>query len=391
MSQSPPAGARVKCGTGVDVLIALSPRQPPKPVPVTITVPALEGRDQLAATRVLEAVGLHIGEVGRRPSDDPPGTVVSQSPSAGTVVRSGMPVQVWLAVPKPVEVPAVVGRQESEAVSMLRDRRLRVGDIRHRESSKPSGVVLEQAPEAGRQVNADTSVDLWLATPRKLLVPDVRGRDQRRAVEALQLAGLVVGRVREREGSAPRGTVMDQLPAPGSQVGAGTAVSLSIASAGSASLKPDPPPVQPSRPSLVRVPAVVDMPLARAFVLLQNSGLRAGRISETRAKATAATVMAQFPAGGTDVQPGTPVDLVVAASAAAAPPFGAPAPPVPTVAPRDPVQTFITERMQPPRQPFLRRRQCSVMNHPKWFWTSLHPRSHRTIWRRTSVSLLERS
>ncbi len=228
LRQMPPAGVTVKCGSGVDVWIAVPEPVRPEP-PKPVSVPPLEGRDQMAATRVLEAAGLHLGAVGRRPSDGPRDLVVAQAPGAGTQVQPGTPVQVWLAVPIPIEVPALAGRREADAVTILRESRLRAGEIRFRESSEPEGVGLEQAPQAGRRVNADTSVDLWLATPIKVLVPDVRGRNQRSAAEALASVGLVVGDVREREDSSARGTVLDQLPAPQSQVVAGTSVALSIA------------------------------------------------------------------------------------------------------------------------------------------------------------------
>ena len=226
--QMPTAGVAVTCGSGVDVWIAVPEPVRPEP-PKPVSVPPLDGRDQMAATRVLEAAGLHLGAVGRRPSDGPRDLVVAQAPGAGTQVQPGTPVQVWLAVPIPIEVPALAGRREADAVTILRESRLRAGEIRFRESSEPEGVVLEQAPQAGRRVNADTSVDLWLATPIKVLVPDVRGRNQRSAAEALASVGLVVGDVREREDSSARGTVLDQQPAPQSQVVAGTSVALSIA------------------------------------------------------------------------------------------------------------------------------------------------------------------
>jgi beta-lactam-binding protein with PASTA domain len=325
VGQFPVAGTPVQPGAPVQIWLAV-PRPP--------TVPDLRGQDRAGAVAALSSARLRLGLIGERHSDDRPGTVVEQSPPAGTVVRPGMPIDVWVAMPRPVEVPAVVGRQESDAVTIVRDRRLRVGDIRYRESAEPPGVVLEQAPEAGRQVSADTDVDLWLAKPRTVLVPDVRGGNQRIAGEALKIVGLVVGDVREREGSAPRGTVMDQLPAPGSQVVAGTSVSLSIAvPAERVVVVPPPPPpprVQPTAPAPtapapqpvvapVRVPPVVGVPVERAFVLLQNAGLRPGRVSELRATATAGTVTTQFPAAGTDTSPGAQVDLIVAVSMGIAP------------------------------------------------------------------------
>ena len=61
----------------------------------------------------------------------------------------------------------------------------------------------------------------------------------------------------------------------------------------------------------VRVPLVVGTSMAKAFAALQAAGLRPGSLSEIRAFASAGTITTQFPAAGTEVQPGAPVDLVV--------------------------------------------------------------------------------
>ena len=80
LRQLPTAGVAVKCGSGVDVWIAVPEPVRPEP-PKPVSVPPLEGRDQMAATRVLEAAGLHLGAVGRRPSDGPRDLVVAQAPA----------------------------------------------------------------------------------------------------------------------------------------------------------------------------------------------------------------------------------------------------------------------------------------------------------------------
>ena len=102
--------------------------------------------------------------------------------------------------------------------------------------------------------------------------------------------------------------------------------------------------MQPSTPIAVaplQVPPVVGLSLNQAFLRLESAGLRPGRVSEVREATAAGNVTAQFPAAGSAATPGAQVDLVVAVSRVSAPP------PLPTVASRDPVQTFITERMRP--------------------------------------------
>lgn len=323
VGQSPVAGSLVLPSSPVQIWLASAP--PP-------TVPDLRGLNRAGAASALATARLRLGLVTDRQSEEAAGTVVAQAPAAGTVARAGMAVDVSLAVPVLVEVPGVLGRREFEASSVLREHRLRSGEIRFRESAEPRGTVLEQVPEAGRQVTVNTAVALWLATPRRVLVPELRGRRQRDATERLRAVGLVVGRTSEQLARAPRGTVLAQQPAANEQVDVGTAVSLSLAAPPPVvAAPPQPPPPSPppvaappvapppvTQPVTVRVPLVVGTSMAQAFAALQAAGLRPGSLSEIRAFASAGTITTQFPAAGTEVQPGAPVDLVVAA------PFGLP-------------------------------------------------------------------
>lgn len=323
VGQSPVAGSLVLPSSPVQIWLASAP--PP-------TVPDLRGLNRAGAASALATARLRLGLVTDRQSEEAAGTVVAQAPAAGTVARAGMAVDVSLAVPVLVEVPGVLGRREFEASSVLREHRLRSGEIRFRESAEPRGTVLEQVPEAGRQVTVNTAVALWLATPRRVLVPELRGRRQRDATERLRAVGLVVGRTSEQMARAPRGTVLAQQPAANEQVDVGTAVSLSLAAPPPVvAAPPQPPPPSPppvaappvapppvTQPVTVRVPLVVGTSMAQAFAALQAAGLRPGSLSEIRAFASAGTITTQFPAAGTEVQPGAPVDLVVAA------PFGLP-------------------------------------------------------------------
>jgi beta-lactam-binding protein with PASTA domain len=364
VDQSPKAGATVDPGTSVQVWFA---------VPRSATVPDLRGRDRNGAIASLTSVGLRPGDIGERPSNDPVGTVVDQTPPAGTVARVSTPVQVWLAVPVPIEVPGVVGHSRADATAMLRDQRLRIGTVRSRESAEPAGVVVEQTPRAGQRVGAQTAVDLWIATPRRIQVPDLRGRSQADAIAALTNAGLAIGPTLEREGPEPQGTVAGHQPAAGATVDAGTVVSLWIAvpaqpalvevpdvggrsrsdaeriiierrlaMAGATTTEPSTNPLgtvvrqQPSAgmrvppgtlvsvvlaavvtAPVVRVPSVAGLSVAGAHDVLRGAGLQPGAVTHARAWAMAGTVTSQLPAAGSSAQPGATVDLVVASSSAA--------------------------------------------------------------------------
>ena len=177
--------------------------------------------------------------------------MIDQVPSPGTVVVPGAAVEIRVAVPIQVEVPALTGRRQPDAVAIVGGVRLRVGQIREKESDDPRGVVVDQAPQSGERVNVNTAVDLWIATPRRIIVPDLRRASRQQAGGMLRAAGLALGDVREEPARAPRGTVVTQRPAPGSVVEAGTSVSLVVAAP-----PPQPPPVPPTPPAPAPPPAV---------------------------------------------------------------------------------------------------------------------------------------
>ena len=159
-----------------------------------IAVPRLEGRDQMAATRMLEAVGLHMGEVGRQPSDGPRDTVVEQSPVAGTPVQPGAPVQIWLAVPRPATVPELRGRDRAGAAEALTSARLVLGEIGERPSADPSGTVVGQSPSAGTVVRPGLPVQVWFAVPIPIEVPALVGRREADAAAILRESDFVPAR-----------------------------------------------------------------------------------------------------------------------------------------------------------------------------------------------------
>jgi hypothetical protein len=67
----------------------------------------------------------------------------------------------------------------------------------------------------------------------QIRVPDVTGLNEAEAVQALEAAGLTAAAA-VAEGSAERpGTVIEQVPEPGTRVGTGSTVTLSVAREGS--------------------------------------------------------------------------------------------------------------------------------------------------------------
>ena len=131
VDQAPPVGFNVKCDTPVRIWVAVPP--------TLVIVPMLRGNNEAGARSTLERTGLVMGQVAQRPSDQPVGAVVEQSPTAGTMVKRGSPVQVWLAQPQPTTVPDLRGQDRATATNTLTTARLRLGETADRPSERTAG------------------------------------------------------------------------------------------------------------------------------------------------------------------------------------------------------------------------------------------------------------
>ncbi len=109
----PPAGARLPVGSTVTVLVSSGP--------ASLRVPDATGQSRAAAESALAMVGLAVGTVTQQVSTtQSPGTVLSQSPPAGSSLRAGGKVNLVVAqAPVEVIVPDVVGQTETQAAAAL--------------------------------------------------------------------------------------------------------------------------------------------------------------------------------------------------------------------------------------------------------------------------------
>src|SRR5215472_7246414 len=181
-----------------------------------VQVPSLKGMTVADARSQTTGLGLNL-EVDNRyySSDVAPGHILTQSPSAGTVVRREWRVRVAESLgPQKVEVPDTVAVDERVAGLKLRRVGLAVGaTARLPYAGAPAGVVLAQDPPAHAQGIAGPSINLLVAAPAEdapdgFVMPDFYGVPIVAAQAQLERVGL--------KGSTP--TFAD-VPIPG--VGSG--------------------------------------------------------------------------------------------------------------------------------------------------------------------------
>lgn len=238
---------------------------------------------------------------------DAEGAAVLRFPTIGEQVQPHELASIHLefdAAPRPdvdlsslVPVPQVVGASEDVARSRLTGSGLAVGQRSEREALVAPGTVLEQDPPRGAYADPGTPVDLVVAIPTRVDVPDVVGRQSAEAVTMLRTAGFEVPPTATTErDDRPEGEVVVQDPAAGQRVAFGATVTLTVATA----------------PPRVTVPKLRGSSLTDALASIEEAGLVSGQVGRLRSDQAAGTVLRQDPAAGTAVPPGTSVDLVVA-------------------------------------------------------------------------------
>jgi serine/threonine-protein kinase len=201
------------------------------------TVPNVVGSALTGATTTLTNAGFKLGTVSYQQGvGKPQGTILSQTPAAGTSAKNGSAVNL-VAVGTTVQtVPDVIGMTQSAASAAITGAGLSLGHVTLIYSdSAPSGTVTDQAPNAGVTAPAGSQVAVTIsrgptpaASPSAAAVPNVTGQSQSQAVAALQSAGFAVVVDQLPSTTVPAGTVSDQTPASGVLAQPGTTVTIVV-------------------------------------------------------------------------------------------------------------------------------------------------------------------
>jgi eukaryotic-like serine/threonine-protein kinase len=139
-------------------------------------------------------------------------------------------------------VPDVVGLRQAEAVETLEEAGYVNVDARRTPSEEERGIVIDQDPDAGTQLGRNQTVQLVVSRGPEVVttvetvtesvevvaVPDVVGDDHVVAGATIDGIDLIADSFPVESGE-PRGTVVGQDPAGGSEVPPGTHVRLAVA------------------------------------------------------------------------------------------------------------------------------------------------------------------
>ena len=158
ISQSPQAGATVRSGRLVAVVIAATR---PK-----VAVPNVVGLSKSAASGQISSAGLVVLTTSQYSNSVAADTVISQSPAAGAQVDSGSTVNLVLSLGSQSSstiLPDLVGMSASVAASRLSALNLTSQSANAYSSTTAAGNVIDQVPAAGQSVALNNAVGLTIS------------------------------------------------------------------------------------------------------------------------------------------------------------------------------------------------------------------------------------
>ena len=193
-----------------------------------VRVPDVEGMTEDAAVEQLEEKGFAVDTV-ERPSKKDEGVVLRQDPDAGERIEEGETVTLTVSSGvRQVEVPNVEGMKLKEAIAALEAEGLTIGEVTRIESETADpNTVLDQDPAAGTEVDVNSKVELEVASAPTVLVPDVINQTEESAVAELERVGLSV-EINTAPSETEEGLVVQQEPAPGTEVEPGATVVILV-------------------------------------------------------------------------------------------------------------------------------------------------------------------
>ncbi|SDT69119.1 Stk1 family PASTA domain-containing Ser/Thr kinase [Jiangella sp. DSM 45060] len=195
-------------------------------------------------------------------------------------------------------VPNLVGMTQEEAEARLTDEKLEP-EIQNEPTNDEAqvGSVIRQDPRPSTQLDEGSTVTLVIGAPPEMTsVPNVVGRPQAEAEQAIRDAGLQPGNVTQQDDEAEAGTVLATDPEGGTSIAPNSPVNLVISSGEVAIL----------------VPNLVDMSEDAAVNELQRLGLEPDVRREETGDQVEGNVFRQEPGEGTELEEGDTVIIYVA-------------------------------------------------------------------------------
>lgn len=216
------------------MIFALSGNNQPKQV----NVPDVTNIAENAAERKLEAVGLQVGKIIRRQSDDvKKGYVIATEPTAGNSLDRGKSVNLIVSSGSSmVKVPDVVGDDYDKAAEKLENQGFDVVREDQFSNKIAQGNIISQSIAAGVEVKpTQTTITLVVSrgkAPRRrsntVTLKDLHNYSLKSAQDYARDHGLTLQINQEYSDDVGKGLIISMDPGPGTKVDRGSTVAIKV-------------------------------------------------------------------------------------------------------------------------------------------------------------------
>jgi serine/threonine-protein kinase len=215
----PKAGSKIHKGSRLSVVVSAGPER--------FTIPNdLAGKDVTTVTSELKDLTLVVAGT-RTVFDDKItlGLVVTSVPAPGAKVKRGTEITLIISKgPKPVPVPAIIGKSTTAATAALKAVGLELAESDSAYDNSAKGTVIKSSPAPGTSVPKGTVINVTVSKgPPLVAVPNVVGMTKSAAEQTLKDAGFKVATQSAFGGNR---YVASQSPAAGTQLERGATVTI---------------------------------------------------------------------------------------------------------------------------------------------------------------------
>ena len=200
--------------------------------PNKVQVPDVANKPIDEAIKMLQDAGFTIGEQDERNSEEiEQGNVIETSPNAGLEKVKGTEIDLIVSLGKETDImDDFVGKQSEQVISILDGQEYKSVTINEVYSDEPSGVILEQSPEAGEEiVIKETEVVLTVSVGQeKVSVINLYGFNEANLKEYERSSGFKINVAKDRKNSdtVAAGNVLEQSPKAGSTLVKGGTINV---------------------------------------------------------------------------------------------------------------------------------------------------------------------
>ena len=198
-----------------------------------VNVPSVVGMQLTSAKTMLEDANLRVNVAETFDPKVPVGSVVSQYPEAGSIVKEQRLVTIYISKGgEMVTMPDIRGLTLKIAQGKLGELGLKIGKVDEEFSDQPAETILSQNPKAASQVAKGSTIDIVISkgVNNKVKLADFRGNKLEAVTKQLESLKLKVGNITEvNDNNSANGTILGQNPAPGTEVDENSNIDFTIA------------------------------------------------------------------------------------------------------------------------------------------------------------------